>query len=368
MRRAIAVGAAAVAAIGISAVAVPAAEASSAPSVVVVGKAGQANCSRPTTSSIPDAISRVAVGGTVRVCAGTYPGGIAVDKRITLSGLRGATIDAHGAPYGIGVSASWSQVSGFTVENADDPAGPGDGIVTAAFGATGPVVADHVTITGNTTTHNTGNGIDVNSSSYDMVRRNVSNENGVGINVADDLGAPAEHNTILGNQTNLNSGGCGIALADHSGLGVDGNTVSGNVADDNGLSTPTAPDASAGSGVILASPVPGGKVENNLIVANEFHGNGHGGVVMHSHVPGQQFSGNKIIANNIGTNNNRTDADDLETTGIYLGSATPVTLTVLGNYIHDNHYGIFLDGPVSVVTPVANAYVRVQQDVGRAGS
>ena len=127
--------------------------------------------------------------------------------------------------------------------------------------------------------------------------------------------------------------------------------------------TATAPDASAGSGVILASPVPGGIVSHNLITLNEFHGNGHGGVVVHAHAPGDDFSGNAVTFNRIGTNNVRTDENDLETTGVYLGSFSPLSIQVSGNIIGPDHYGIFASGPVTV-TGGPNLYVGVDTKIG----
>jgi parallel beta-helix repeat protein len=293
---------------------------------------------------------------------------VTVDRRVTLLGQKGATIDATGDAYGVGVSASYSTVAGLTVENAS-PLNPAqgqfaDGIVTAGLGPNGPVVADHVRIVGNVVTGNLGSGIDLNSTSHSLAIGNTANGNGVGINVADDLGAPAAHNRISHNLADRNFGGCGIALADHSGAGVLDNLVDHNVADDNGLSTPTAPDASAGSGVILASANPsGGVVTGNTITHNAFRGNGHGGVVVHAHVPGADFSGNVISFNLIGTNNLRTDENDLKTTGIYLGSASPQTITVKRNVIHDDYYGIFLSGPVTT-TGGKNEFHHVVQEVG----
>src|SRR5206468_1452785 len=164
---------------------------------VYVSLNGSANksghsCKQAKYNSIQDAIEAAHLKGTVVVCKGTYPGGVNLDRRLILAGKPGATIDATGDAYGIGVSASYATV--------------------------------------------------------------------VGVNVADDLGAPATHNKIAFNVANKNFGGCGIALADHSGAGVTDNLVAFNMANDNGLSTPTAPNASAGSGVILASPVLNGIV------------------------------------------------------------------------------------------------------------
>jgi nitrous oxidase accessory protein NosD len=332
-------------------------------------KGGGSSCHRPDYPSIQDAIEGVAPGGTVVVCKGTYPGMVNVDQRVTLAGRRGATIDATGDAYGIGVSAPWSVITGMKVMNAS-PLDPdngrfADGIVTIAIGASGPVAADHVRIVHNVVTGNLGSGIDINSSSYSTAEFNDAHENGVGINLANDIGRPANHNTVRYNVTDKNFGGCGIALADHTGAGVSNNTVAFNISDDNGLATATAPDASAGSGVILASPIPGGIVTGNKITYNEFHGNGHGGVVVHAHAPGANFSGNSVTYNWIGRNNVRTDENDLHTTGIYLGSFSPMSIKVAGNIIGRDYYGIFTSGPVTV-TGRANHYFRVAHKLGTA--
>lgn len=324
------------------------------------------SCRNAQFSDIQSAVEAAPAGGVVVVCRGVYAESVTVDRSLTLAGRPGAVIDATGFGYGVGVTASWTTIRGLTVRNAsgEDPSQPYDGIITAGFTDAGPVPADHVRIVHDVVSGNQGSGIDLNSTSHSVAVHNVAVENGVGINVSDDLGAPAEGNLVADNVTDRNFGGCGIALADHTGAGVIGNVVRHNRSDDNGLSTPTAPDASAGSGVILASPIPGGIVKDNLILGNEFHGNGHGGVVVHSHVPStpgvpdSDFSGNRIVGNLIGTNNLRTDESDLETTGIYLGSATPLQIAVHGNVIHDNVYGIFTAGDVTVKA-WHNAFVRV---------
>ncbi len=331
--------------------------------------AADTSCRHAAYSSIQDAIEAAPLGGTVVVCEGTYPGMVTVDRRVTLAGEHGATIDATGDAYGVGVSASYVTVTGLTVENAS-PLDPdngqlADGIVTIGLGPTGPVAADHVRILRNVVTGNLGSGIDLNSTSYSVASGNVANRNGVGVNVADDLGLRTAHNVVTFNVTNENFGGCGIALADHTGAGVVDNLIALNVANDNGLSTPTAPDASAGSGVILASPVPNGVVSGNTITLNRLSGNGHAGVVVHAHAPGQDFSGNVISFNAIGTNNLRTDENDTETTGIYLGSLTPQTITVTGNLISRDYYGIFTSGPVTVAGG-RNHFVRVVHPRGSA--
>lgn len=330
-------------------------------------KASDTSCKHARYNSIQAAIEAAPLKGTVVVCKGTYPGNVTVDRRVTLAGKPGATIDATGDAYGVGVSASFSTVTGLTVKGAS-PLDPdhgmlADGIVTAGFGASGPVAADHVRIIKNVVTGNLGTGIDLNSTSHSVAIGNRANGNGIGINIGDDLQRQAAHNRVSHNAANKNFGGCGIALADHTGVGVIDNRVDHNVANDNGLSTPTAPDASAGSGVILASPAPGGIVTGNTITLNRFKGNGHAGVVVHAHAPGADFSGNVISKNLIGTNNLRTDENDLKTTGIYLGSLAPQTITVTGNQIHDNYYGIFVSGPVTLVAK-HNHFHHVTTKVG----
>lgn len=329
-----------------------------------VGTNVDTSCATAGFNSIQTAADWVLPGGTVIVCGGTYHGNVTVLKAMTISGQSGATLDANGFAYGIGVGASGSTIKGMIVKNANGGGaqGPNDGIVTAAFTSHGPITADHVTITGNVVTGNLGSGIDLNSTQYSLARGNVANGNGVGINVADDLGRLALYNTIDANVTNLNFGGCGIALASHTGAGVAGTTVTNNRADNNGQGTPSAPDASAGSGVIMASPIPGGRVSGNLISGNSFDGNGHGGVVVHAHVPGGNFSGNVVSGNRIKENNNRTDSHDLETTGVYIGSASPLTITIKDNNIGPDYYGIFTAGPVTLVG--TNTFANVTVNVG----
>jgi parallel beta-helix repeat protein len=329
------------------------------------------NCTRAAYTSIQAAIEAVPTGGTVFVCPGTYPGMVTVDQQITLQGKQGATIDATGDSYGVGVSADGATVAGLKVENAS-PLNPdngqlADGIVTIGFGESGPVAANNVTIKDNIVTGNLGSGIDLNSTSNSVAIGNVAKSNGVGINVADDLGVPASNNTIQDNTANLNFGGCGIALADHTGAGVTNNLVIQNVANRNGLQTATAPDASAGSGVILASPVQNGIVTGNTIQDNRFAGNGHAGVVVHAHAPGDNFSNNSIVGNVIGTNNVRTDENDLKTTGIYLGSLDPQSFSITNNVIHDDYYGIFTSGPVAIVLS-GNVFDHVPHQLGTAPS
>ena len=346
---------------------VAAGTASAATSTVYVSPSGSPgaadySCASAAYRSVQAAVSAVPVWGRVIVCAGTYDESVTVTKSIRLQGRRGATIDAACHSYGVGVAAPDVTVSGLTVENASVGGTLADGIVTAGLVNGAMVPADHVTITGDVTKDNAGSGIDLNSTSGSAAYGNSSTGNAVGINVSDDFDQPAAHNRISGNVTSDNPGGCGIALADHTGKGIFGNVVSGNVSDDNGLGTPSAPNASAGSGVILAAPAAGGVYEN-VIEGNTFAGNGHAGFDVHAHAPGLNFSGNVVTGNRIGVNNLRTSEGDPDTTGVYLGDASPLTITVLGNVIAGDHFGIFAaGGPVTVLGGRQNDFRHVTVD------
>jgi hypothetical protein len=67
------------------------------------------------------------------------------------------------------------------------------------------------------------------------------------------------------------------------------------------------------------------------------------------------FSGNVITRNWIGRSNLRDDTDDTQTTGVYIGDASPLTITVLSNTISDNYYGIFTVGSIKAQVPFLSA-------------
>jgi hypothetical protein len=99
--------------------------------------------------------------------------------------------------------------------------------------------------------------------------------------------------------------------------------------------------------VILAGAT--GGVYSNTVTGNVFTGNGHAGFDVHAHAPGMNLTGNVVTANRIGVNNLRTSEGDTQTTGVYLGDASPLAITVEGNTISGDHFGIFTaGGPVTV--------------------
>src|SRR4051794_2202791 len=218
----------------------PAAESANTPSAVLyvsptgTNGGGDTSCTDAGHSTVQSAVDTAQIGGTVVVCAGTYKESVSIRKQLTLSGQPNAVIDASGSMYGIGIGADHVTVTGMTVKNADAKDSPADGIVTAVLGGTPATptvtIGNFATITNNVLTANMGAGIDVNSTSSSLIANNRADRNGIGINMVNDFGAPAAHNTISGNTANDNAGGCGLVMADHSGLGIFNNAVIGNTA------------------------------------------------------------------------------------------------------------------------------------------
>jgi len=342
------------------------------PGTVYVSPAGGAgtadrSCGTAAFSSVQAAADAVAARGTVIVCAGTYDESVTVTKSLTLAGRHGAVINAAGDSYGVGVAASHVTVTGLTVENASVGGTLADGIVTAGLVDGTMTPANHVTIAGDVTKDNAGSGIDLNSTTGSSAIGDVSEGNSVGINVSDDFLQPATDNAIIGNVADNNAGGCGIALADHTGKGISHNRVTGNVSNDNGLGTPTGTAASAGSGVILAGST--GGVFDNTISGNTFDGNGHAGFDVHAHAPGMNLTGNVVTGNWIGDNNLRGSEGDSDTTGVYLGDASPLTITVRGNVISGDYFGLFAaGGPITINGAQQNVYHNVTTDLGTSST
>jgi nitrous oxidase accessory protein NosD len=80
------------------------------------GAAGAADhsCATAAYYSVQAAVNAAPAQGTVIVCRGTYRESITVSKRLTLTGHPGATIDASGHSYGVGVAASYVTVAHLT--------------------------------------------------------------------------------------------------------------------------------------------------------------------------------------------------------------------------------------------------------------
>jgi hypothetical protein len=305
------------------------------------------SCATAGYRSINAALRAVATGGTVVVCPGTYRTQAVVRRPVSLIGIR-AYINARGqkpvlpkVPGGSGIvvlRAHNVRVSGFVVAHAGY-----DGILVAR--------STHVTVSWNVLRHNGDVGVDFNGTSWSRAAHNIARYNhGGGVLVADDVGS-SQHDIVSWNVASYNPGGCGIIIAGHSHYGVWDNWIADNWLVGNGTLR-----KAAGAGVVLASPVPGGRVSGNTVTRNHIYRNGLAGVTLHAHVPGQHLSGNRIVGNWIGRNNVLgdpiglshpvTNVPDLRSTGILVGAASRVWVTIRRNHISRNYYGIFLEGRV----------------------
>ena len=319
------------------------------------------SCLTARYSSINKAIRATLPGGTVIVCRGTYFTQAVVAKPLRLIGLPGAVINARGqkplpglpVPGGSGIVVIATRhvlVRGFTVVNAGF-----DAILVAR--------SAFVRVSHNVLVNNGDVGVDFNGTSFSLADHNLSkfNTDG-GFLVADDLGRTG-HDVIAWNQATRNPGGCGVIIAGHSTAGVTSNLVEHNLLTYNGTNKKIA-----GAGVVIASEVPHETVAFNTVLDNLIYGNGLAGVTIHAHLRNQHMNGNQIIGNNIGTNNTVGDQvdlgppvinrPDLRTTGILVGSSSRIKVLISRNFIHDNFYGIFIEGRVRA-TLIKNRFFRV---------
>jgi parallel beta-helix repeat protein len=310
------------------------------------------SCDSAAHSSINAAVAAARAGDTVVVCDGIYREQVVVRKPLSLVGRPGAVIDAAGerrlnvggelpGSIGIGVVGTHDvRVSGFKIEYAGF-----DGVLVAS--------SSFVTVTNNVLVHNGYVGVDLNGSSRSHVANNLSEYNdGGGFLIADDLGRTS-HNDVSSNVASHNRGGGGVIVAGHCKAGITDNLLAHNLLTDNG----TARDNSGG-GVVITTTVPGETITDNLVTENTIHGNGLAGVTIHAHLPGQNLNGNWITGNDIGVNGllidpvGRSSSSGAKneavpykrTTGILVGTASPIRVRISGNHVHDDHYGVFLEG------------------------
>lgn len=338
--------------------------------------AADTSCKTAGYSHINAAITAADSGGTVVVCKGTYHTQAIVSKPLNLIGRPGAVINAKGlTPLTIGASKLPGSI-GIGVLGTSHVLVTGFKVVDAGFDAILVGLSSHVMVSRNVLLHNGDVGVDINGSSWSEAFRNVAEHNaGGGYLVADDFG-PNSHNVVSYNVGSDNPGGCGVIVAGHSTFGVTDNVISHNLLAYNG----TLKSSGGGAGVVIATEVPGETVAGNTVIGNTIYGNGLAGVTIHAHLPGQHLNGNRIIRNWIGTNNTLGDPIDLatspsskknvakpdtRTTGILVGSASPIWVQITGNHIARNHFGIFLEGVGKVVhaTVRNNHYWRVSVHV-----
>jgi nitrous oxidase accessory protein NosD len=341
----------------------------------------QGSDANPCTQSQPcltigHAVDVATTGATINVDEGTYAEQVSITKRLTVKG-DDAVIDAAGQSGGIqpladqgvvgygllvfGPGASGSVVKGFTVEHA-----LGEGILVAA---TSKVLIEGNTVRLDDAGFNTsltfecqaqgnipgdcGEAIHFLSVTWSRLVGNLVENNVGGILVTDEIG-PSAHNVIAGNVSKNNLEDCGITLPSHNALamtdptqgGVYDNLVIHNVSEGNG-----------GAGVGMFAPFPGTASYDNWVIGNVLRNNGEAGVGVHAHAPGQNVSGNVIVGNWISGNGIDPDSGSGHPTGIALFSAVvPVTLTVAGNHISHEYWGIFMAGSLTVNGLSSNHY------------
>jgi hypothetical protein len=356
-------------------------------------KSKSAACRDAAYHEINAAIAAASRGDTVMVCAGTYTGsttittGVAqqptitteadIDKSIRLIGQRGATIDAAGVDNGVTFFVTTNAtVKGFSIRGAT-----GEGVLA--------LLSSHLTIennivesndTGSSTSswsecqasglvpNDCGEGIHLMSSTYSKVLDNTSEFNSGGILLSDDFG-PNHNNEVSGNLVEDNESDCGITVVGHNPDAVNsagvprptkGGTYDNTISDNVVISNGTTGD---GGGVLLASGVSGGGSYDNTVTGNEIAGNGLSGITVHQHAPLSDVSGDVFSDNWVGTNDLLGDpgTGDSATTGILVdngGTGKTISVTVEGNTIAWNTYGVYDDAPG--ITRVGNTFVHVK--------
>jgi hypothetical protein len=197
-----------------------------------------------------------------------------------------------------GGALRWTIRDNFIQNNA------GDGVFLAS-GTSDSVVADNVV------TNNGSNGIDCNGSG-NSIHGNIVNYNGHGLNKDIDTsgilisgivnGSSANHNSIVGNETNYN-GGSGIVIRADAGTTANYNIVSANVSHDNSA-------AHYGADGISIDGSDLGTWIGNAVVGNTVYHNQRYGI----EVDGQNATSvqSTVISSNIAIGN--------ENTGILVGS------------------------------------------------
>ncbi len=315
-------------------------------------------------------------GGLILVAPGTYAESVAITSRVLLLGNQ-SVIDATGNVNGISVAgpgASGTSIQGFTVENAN-----AEGIV-----ATG---TSHLMIKGNTVERNDklagnptgpvqchdngpipgdcGEGIHLNGVTDSTVVNNEVTQNIGGILLTDEAG-PTARNTIVANNSHDNAEDCGITLASHNPAaagnpavgGVYDNSVIGNSSRNNGA-------GGGGAGVGTFAGPPGAASYDNRVIGNTLIGNSEAGAAVHSHAPGQNVSGNQFIGNVISDNGHDPDAGANQPTGISVWSAVvPSSVTLIGNTITNEYYGIFVGTNMTVNGLITNSTGNVTKPIG----
>jgi nitrous oxidase accessory protein NosD len=366
------------------------------------------SCATANFPTISAAVASAASGDTVVACAGTYAEDVVISIPLTLVG-QSAIINATGlsgaptgailgqAPYnGITIESSNVTVEGFKVIGAE-----GEGILAVNPNpVAGPVIGGRqlytgtplsdITIENNVVRDNDqgfnkkkspygpctpngggdcGEGIHLLSVADSLVVGNRSVGNAGGILLTDEYG-PNDNNVIRRNYVVGNTKDCGITLPGHNLAfnpntgqldptfgGVYDNLVVHNVVRGNGVE-------GYGAGVGIFAPETFTASYDNTVSNNLIEGNGLAGISVHSHQANADVNGNVFVGNTIGENNvdlaDGADppgpADD-QTTGILVWSdATVYDVTIQGNSIVDNTYGVWYTPATVNVKASSNSF------------
>ena len=366
------------------------------------------SCATAIFSTISAAVASAASGDTVVACPGTYTEDVVVTIPLTLvgqsaiinaTGLPGAPIGAilGQAPYnGITIESSNVTVEGFKVMGAE-----GEGILAVNPNpVAGPVIGGRqlytgtpltgVTIENNVVKNNDrgfnkakspyfpctpnggsdcGEGIHLLSVANSLVRGNRSVGNAGGILLTDEYG-PNHGNVVRRNYVRGNTKDCGITLPGHNLAfnpqtgqldptfgGVYDNLVAHNVVIGNGVE-------GYGAGVGIFAPETFTGSYDNTVSDNLIEGNGLAGISVHSHQANAYVNDNVFSGNTIGQNNvdladgaDPPGPADNETTGILVWSdATLYDVTITGNTIFDNTYGVWYTPTTVAIKAKSNSF------------
>jgi nitrous oxidase accessory protein NosD len=397
IRRLLFAGVAAVAVGGAGLAVASAASAAALPALYAspsaTSSAAGTSCSTANFSTISAAVASATSGDTVVACPGTYAEDVVITIPLTLVG-ESATINATGlrgaptgtilgqAPYnGITIESSNVTVEGFKVVGAK-----GEGILAVNPNPVpGPVVGGRqlytgtplsgITIENNVVKDNDrgfnkasspylpctpnggedcGEGIHLMSVEDSLVRGNQSVGNSGGILLTDEYG-PTHGNVVSRNYVVGNTRDCGITLPGHNLAfnpetgqldptfgGVYDNLVARNVVMGNGVE-------GFGAGVGIFAPQTFTASYDNTVSSNLIEGNGLAGISVHSHQANAYVNDNVFTDNTIGANNvdladgaDPPGPADKQTTGILVWSAaTTYDVTIKGNTIFDDTYGVW---------------------------